>query len=185
MITAERKGIRPRSLTTPPRRWPEAVWTPATVAVVTLILGLLSVGVGRPLLFPSLAPATVTQASTPRLPTARAWNTVGGQLIAIGAAYLAVWLTGATAAPSVMTAGHLAYPRVWASVLGVAIGLAVQVPLKAVNPAAASTLLLITFGAFAPIARDFWTLVGGVLVMAVLGEAARHFRLAQGESKAG
>lgn len=163
------------------KRVREAVWTPLTGGLVVLILGAISLAAGKPLLFPSLAPATVTHVNTPHLKTARAWNTVAGQLIGIGAAYLAVWLTGAAGTPAALSAGFLPPARMWASVLGVLIGLLAQVGADAVNPAAASTLLIVTFGGFKPTAGDFWTLVGGVALMSALGEAARRLRLARAE----
>ena len=161
------------------RAWPEMVWTPLACGLIMVALGGLSMAAGQPLLFPSLAPATVTHVARPLQPSAHPYPTIAGQLLGIGCAYLAVWLTGATASPSVLGAHSFPAPRMWATAVGIVLTAASQEAAGALNPPAAATVVLITLGAFAPIARDFWTLVAGVLVMALLGELARRLRLAQ------
>lgn len=161
------------------RAVPEIVWTPLASGIIMLALGGISMAAGQPLLFPSLAPATVTHVARPRQASAHPYPTIVGQLLGIGCAYLAVRLIGATASPSVLAARSFPARRMWATALGIVLTAAAQEAADALNPPAAATVVLITLGAFAPIARDFWTLVGGVLVMALLGEAARRLRLAQ------
>lgn len=177
-VATERPPVR-RESPKAPAPWPEAIWTPFSVSLLLLVLGLWSIVVGRLLLFPSLAPAAVIQADLPFSKAARPWNTLAGQFIAIAGAYFAVWLTGAASSAPSLQVGYLSAPRLGATVIAAAITLLGQVAARAVDPPAAATVLLITFGGFSPVPRDYGSLIGGVLITAFLGECLRRWRLAQ------
>ncbi|MGI8748328.1 MAG: HPP family protein [Deinococcus sp.] len=102
-----------------------------------------------------------------------------GHLIGLLSGFLAVWLLGATNAPSVLATHDLTSPRVWASALAVALTLLVGLLLRASHPPAAATTLLAALGGFPPSLRSFLTVMGGVLIVTLLEEVLRRARLAQ------
>jgi len=156
---------------------PEWLWAPVTAAVLTATVGVTGAWVGLPWLFPSLGPTVFLQVHTPQLASARPWNVVAGHFAGIAGAAAGVLLTGAGSAPSVLSDDILTWPRVWASVIAMALTIAIQVPLKASHPPAAATALLIALGGFRLAPRDMMILLLGVLLIAALGEAARRFRV--------
>lgn len=85
-------------------------------------------------------------------------------------------VTGAGAMPSVLSSDELSWPRVWASVIAMALILLAQVPLKASHPPAAATALLIALGGFSLNARTMAILAAGILLTTALGEMLRRLR---------
>lgn len=160
-----------------PGRWD----TPVRVAILGGVLGfamLLAVGglalvIGEPLVFPSLGPTVFIQMQRPQPASASAWNTVVGHAIGIVAAMLALAATGAMETPPPITSGLLSWQRELASALAVGLTIAGQVPLRASHAPAAATTLLITLGAISPEWRAITVIAGGVIVIALLGEAGR------------
>lgn len=70
----------------------------------------------QPLVFASLGPTAFEMVETPERPSARSYNILVGNLIALLAAYGALWLTHAWNSPSVSAHG-VPLPRVWAAML--------------------------------------------------------------------
>ncbi len=166
----------------PPRRrfppgLPDWIWAPLTAAGVMLFVGLLGVAANQPWLFPSLGPTVFLQAELPNHRTARFRNTVLGHLIGLSSGYLAVYLSGANQASSVLETGNLTAVRVGAAALTVAITILLMVLLRASHPPAVSTGLLVALGSIRPTPRDAVVVVAGVLLVAMLGEMLRRFRL--------
>lgn len=102
-----------------------------------------------------------------------------GHLHGLIAGVLAVLLLGANNAPSVLLTGELTLVRVWAAVLAIALNMLLGFLLKASHPPAAATTLLFALGGLKPTVHDGLTVTIGVLIIAVLGEGVRRFRLGQ------
>lgn len=158
---------------------PGWIWSPLAVAILALVPGVLGWWFAQPWLFPSLAPTAALQASHPQLPSSRPYPVVFGHTVAILMGYAAVWALGAAGTPSIFHAGRMIEPRLWASVVGVAMTELVQFILRAQHPPAASTVLLITLGGFKMRWSDLVALIVGVAVVAVVGEVLRRARLVQ------
>ena len=159
---------------------PDAVWAPISAGVLLLVVGVLGLVTHQPLLFPSLGPTAFLQTETPDQPSARPYNVVVGHLVALLAGFLAVWVFGAVDAPSVLATHELTAPRVWASVLAVALTLLGGLLLRASHPPAAATTLLTSLGGFPPTLHSAATVMSGVLLITLLGEVFRRLRLKQG-----
>lgn len=156
---------------------PDAVWAPTTAGLLMLIAGLLGLAFRQPWIFPSLGPTAFLQAEQPDQPTAKFYNTVVGHLVGLGAGLFAVAVLGAVSAPSVLSTGELTAVRVWASVLAVVLNLLLGLLFKASHPPAAATTLLVSLGGFKPTWHDVGTVVIGVLIVAIAGEAIRQIRV--------
>lgn len=160
-----------------PPRVPDIAWAPIVAALLMLIVGLIGLLAHQPWLFPSLGPTAFLQAEQPEQPSARFYNTVMGHLHGLVAGIIAVLLLGASAAPPVLSTGELTPVRVWAAVLAVALNMLSGFVLKASHPPAAATTLLVALGGFKPTWQDAVTVMIGVLIVAIVGEALRRFRL--------
>jgi len=158
---------------------PDAIWAPLSAGLLILAVGLVGLGLHQPLLFPSLGPTAFLQSETPDQPSARPYNSIVGHLIGLMAGFLAVWVVGASNAPSVLSAHVLTAPRVWASVLAVGLTLLGGILLKASHPPAAATTLLAALGGFPPSLHSTVTVMGGVVLITLLGELLRRARLKQ------
>ncbi len=164
---------------------PEAVWAPLSAAALLLVIGLIGLAAHQPLLFPSLGPTAFLQTETPEAPSARPYNVVVGHLVGLLAGFLAVGVFQAASAPSVLATHELTAPRVWASVLAVALTLLGGLLLRASHPPAAATTLLASLGGFPPTLRSAATVMAGVLIVTLLREVLRRWRLRQKGAGAG
>jgi len=158
---------------------PEMVWAPLAAGALILMVGLLGLAAHQPLLFPSLGPTAFLQTETPDQPSARPYNSIVGHLTGLLAGFVAVWVCGAANAPSVLASHELTSPRVWASVLAIVLTLLVGLLLRASHPPAAATTLLAALGGFPPTVRSTVTVLSGVLIVTLLGEILRRWRLRQ------
>lgn len=134
--------------------------------------------IGRPLLFASLGPTAYEQIEQSDRPSARPYSVVVGHYTAIGAAFLALYAVGAWNAAHMSGAGTLSAPRIWASVIAVALTVLLNLALKASQPAALSTTLLITSGTFQGPQGAVAILIG-VAFLALIGEPVRRWRVRQ------
>lgn len=155
---------------------PELAWAPLTTALVVLVPGIIGVGTGMILLFPSLGPSALMQAHDPDNPSSRFYNVVVSHLGGLASAFLAVTLLGIAHAPSVFEVGHLSGERVAASGIAIAIAAALELALRASHPPAASTTLLASLGSFHPTLWDVSAVALGVLSVALVGEFFRRLR---------
>jgi CBS-domain-containing membrane protein len=103
-------------------------------------------------------------------------NVAFGHAIGLAAGLLAVYLTGAAHQPAVMdmVKDTLSLDRVAASVVAVALSLAVQHRLNLMHPPAEATTLIVALGGVEPTAAGALTVVAAIALVAVLGEAARR-----------
>ncbi|MBV8880099.1 MAG: HPP family protein [Planctomycetaceae bacterium] len=127
-------------------RVPDALWAPAIAGLSLILLGLISLGLGHPLLFPSLGPTLFRVAVEPADRTQRPWNIVAGHLLAFGSAALAVWSTGAASLAPMSAAEPLQPQRAAAAVIALVLTMVVQRLVRAVHAPAAATALLVSLG---------------------------------------
>ena len=171
-LTAARKMLSTGAMS-------DAIWVPLVSAILILAVGSLSLATRQPWLFAALGPTVVLLAANPGHATTRFHAIVVGHLIALSSAWIAVLLMGAGGSQTLLAGSGIAVARVWASAFAIAIMAAVQPSLKAYHPPAAATVLLVTLGVHKPSWNTFLALMGGVLVVAVLGEWFQRIRLKQ------
>ena len=162
----------------------DSVWVPFVSGVLVMIVGAVSLATGKPWLFAALGPSAVMIAATPGHATTRFHAIVLGHATALACAWLALLLLGATKSPTLF-ADSLPVTRVWASGIAVAMTALVQPSLRAWHPPAAATTLLLTLGVYRVTWKNSLALMGGVLVLALLGEWFQRLRLAERESARG
>jgi hypothetical protein len=142
-----------------------ATWVPLLI----LLMGYISLALGRPLLFASLRPTAYEQIEKPELPGARIYNVVVGHWIGMGSGFAGLALLHAWNAPKPMALGHLSALRVGACAIAVARTALFTLLVKAGQPAAYATAMLVAVGSMQQ-ARDAWSIALGVLILAVVGE---------------
>jgi CBS-domain-containing membrane protein len=143
----------------------------ALIAVIALA-GWLS---HSPLVFASLGPTAFELIETPERPSARPYNVIVGNIIAIVAAFIALWLTGAGSTPSVSAAG-VPLLRVWAATFAAMLTAFGTLLLEATQPAALSTTLLIALGIMQT-GKDAGVILVAILLMTAIGEPIRRWRV--------
>lgn len=154
----------------------DLIW--ATLGEGGLVLALAAIGwaTSQPLIFASLGPTAYELVEQPRLPSARTYNVIVGHLLGLGSGLLAVYLLNAWSAPNVLSTGIVSTSRMWAATLSAVLTTFTSLLLKARQPAALATTLLVSLGAMQT-RRDAVAIVAGVLLIAAIGEPVRKFRL--------
>lgn len=147
---------------------------PALEGLLILIVALVGWIAHQPWVFASLGPTAFEMIETPKRPSARPYNVIVGNAIAILAAFSALLLTHAWEAPSV-SSGGVPLPRVWAAVLAAVLTVFGTLLLRATQPAALSTALLIALGILQTW-RDGVIVMAAVLLMTLAGEPLRRWR---------
>jgi CBS-domain-containing membrane protein len=154
----------------------------AALILVVSVAGWLA---HKPLVFASLGPTAFEIIETPNRPSARLYNILVGNLVAVFAAHFALWITDAWAAAAVSASGVPA-ERVYAATLAAFSTVLLTLLLKATQPAALSTTLLISLGVMQTW-KDAALVMAAVTFMSVIGLPIRHWRketnLAQGSSE--
>jgi CBS-domain-containing membrane protein len=102
-----------------------------------------------------------------------------GHVTAFASAWIALLLMGAGDGPTLLSTTGVTVARVWASAFAVALTAVVQPSLRAYHPPAAATALLVTLGVHRVTVKTSLAMLGGVLVVAVLGEWFQRVRLRQ------
>ncbi|HEX4039781.1 MAG TPA: HPP family protein [Acidobacteriaceae bacterium] len=131
----------------------------------------------QPFIFASLGPTAYEIIETPHRRSARPWNIFVGHLTGIGAGWLALFLTHAWHASAVSTAG-VPYLRIWAATLAAALTVLGTLLLRAGQPAAIATALLIATGIMQT-PREAAIIMAAVALMILFGEPLRKLRLRQ------
>ena len=154
----------------------DLVW--ATLGEGGLVLALAAIGwaTNQPLIFASLGPTAYELVEQPRMPSARPYNVIVGHLIGLSAGFLAVYLSNAWTAPNVLATGVVSPQRIWATAISAALTTFASLALKAGQPAALATTLLVSLGAMQT-RRDAIAIIVGVLLIVAIGEPVRRFRL--------
>lgn len=131
----------------------------------------------QPLIFTSLGPTAYELIETPHRKSARPYNIIIGHLIGVVAGFAALSLTHAWRTPAVTT-GNIQFPRVGAAAVSAALTVFVTLMVRATQPAALSTTLLISLGAMQQW-RDGLIIMAAVLLMTLAGEPLRQWRCKQ------
>ena len=142
--------------------------------VITGIVGGLGLAFQQPWLFPSLGPTIFIHTVTPNQEAARPWNTFVGHGIGAAAAFFSLVLFGALHAPSAMIGGQVAFSRIAASTLAVALTIGGQIPARAGHTPATATTLLITLGGFPADLATIGVLVIGIGMVTLLWDWGRR-----------
>jgi CBS-domain-containing membrane protein len=151
------------------------VWAAMTSAMLILVAGALTLATSQPWLFAALGPTVIVIACTPGQPTSRFHSVLVGHLSALLCAWLVVVVVGVNSAS--VSDGAIGVGRVWASAMAVALIALVQPSLRAYHPPSAATALLITMGAYHVTVRSSLAMVGGVAIIALMGEWFQRIRL--------
>jgi CBS-domain-containing membrane protein len=151
------------------------VWGAAMSAILILVAGAMTLATSQPWLFAALGPTAVVIANSPGQPSSRFHSVVVGHLSALLCGWLVVLLVGASSG-SGMTA-DVGIARVWASAMAVAVTALVQPSLRAYHPPSAATALLITLGAYHLTWKNSLSMMGGVVIVALMGEWFQRIRL--------
>lgn len=148
---------------------------PLCEAGLLLVVGVVGWLLRQPLIFTSLGPTAYELVETPHRRSAQTYSILVGHLTAVGAGFLAVWVTHAWYAPIVSSAG-ITPPRLWAVILAAGLTVLVTLLLRASQPAALSTTLLIALGSLQK-PKDAAVIVGAVVLMVLVGQPLRLWRL--------
>lgn len=150
----------------------------ATLGEGGLVLALAAIGwaTKEPLIFASLGPTAYELVEQPQVRSARVYNIVVGHLIGLGSGFLAVYLLHAWSAPNVISSGVVSTERLWATTLAATLTTFFTLILKAGQPAALATTLLVSLGAMQTL-QGALAIVAGVLIITIIGEPVRRFRL--------
>jgi CBS-domain-containing membrane protein len=153
----------------------DAAWGAAISAILILVAGALTLATSQPWLLASLGPTAVVIAATPGQPSSRFHSVVVGHLSALLCAWLVVVLVGASGTSGSMA--EISVARVWASAMAIAVMTLVQPPLRAFHPPSAATALLVTLGAYHLTWKNSLSMMGGVVIVALMGEWFQRIRL--------
>ncbi|HEU4748683.1 MAG TPA: HPP family protein [Gemmatimonadaceae bacterium] len=141
-----------------------------------LVVGVIGIAAKQPWLTVGLGPTALLVASNPGSSMTRFHSIVAGHAVAFLCACFALLLLGVDLSSTV---GNRSVPveRVWASAIAIAITALVQPSLRAYHPPAAATALLVTLGLYRVTWKTSVSMLGGVLVVALLGEWFQRIRL--------
>ncbi|HEY6445809.1 MAG TPA: HPP family protein [Acidobacteriaceae bacterium] len=157
----------------------ELVIAPAGEALLILLAGTAGWAVHQPMIFASLGPTAYELIETPHRRSAEPYSIVVGHAVGVGAGFLALWLTGAWGAAPV-SATSLPLDRVWCATLAAGLTVLGNLLLRASQPAAIASALLIAVGIMQrPL--DALVLMGSVVLMTIVGEPLRRLRLRRGK----
>jgi acid phosphatase family membrane protein YuiD len=157
---------------------PDEVQAAFWEGLLLLIVGLVGLAARMPLLLASLGPTAYEQTEMPHLRSSRPYNVIVGHMAGLAAGFLAIALLHAWNAPKVLAAGQLTSARVWACVIAAAMTSFVTLVLRASQPAALATTLLVALGSLQT-KHDALVITGAVLLIAAIGEPVRRLRLAK------
>ncbi|MBW4023810.1 MAG: HPP family protein [Proteobacteria bacterium] len=146
---------------------------PIAAAVVLCAIGTIGLAANDAWLVPSLGSAIFVQVMTPKEPSASLWSTLLGQLVALPAGFIAVYVCGAEHAPSFLSGHPLVPDRLLAVAVAVVITILAQRALKATCPAGGAVALLLALGTTSPTWHGLLLLFVGIVLVTILGEPCR------------
>jgi CBS-domain-containing membrane protein len=147
---------------------------PTLEAALVMVVALAGWASHQPMIFASLGPTAFEMIETPKRPSARPYNIIMGNVIAVLASFFALWVTRAWFVPAVSASG-VPWLRVWSATLAALLTVLVTLLARATQPAALSTVLLISLGIMQTW-KDGGIILAAVVLMTVLGEPVRHWR---------
>jgi hypothetical protein len=147
---------------------------PALEAALIVILAAVGWVSRTPFVFASLGPTAYEIVENSKRPSARPYNIIVGNLIAVLAAFAALWMTNAWGTPRVSAHG-VPLERVWAATIAALLTVFGTLLAQATQPAALSTTLLIALGIMQT-ARDGVIIMLAVLLITAIGEPIRRWR---------
>jgi hypothetical protein len=150
---------------------------PLCEGTLILIAALAAWLAHQPLIFASLGPTAYELIETPHRKSARVYNILVGHLVGVAAGFAALGVTHAWRTPAV-SPGNIQFSRVEAAVLSAALTVFVTLLLRATQPAALSTTLLISLGVMQQWS-DGLIIMAAVLLMTLAGEPLRQWRCKQ------
>lgn len=155
----------------------EVVVAPLCEATLIGAAGVLALLLHKPLFFASLGPTAYEIVETPGSPTASPYNIVMGHLTGVVCGFAALAITHAWSTPAVSTSNISPF-RVIAAVLAAILTVAGTYLLRAQQPAALSTTLMVATGSMQRL-QDGVAIMGGILLITALGEPIRQWRIRQ------
>lgn len=159
----------------PKRKTADLAIAPLGEAFLICIAAIVGWASHQPLVFASLGPTAYELIETPQRRSAQPYSVFVGHLLGVGSGYAAIFLFGCWSVAPVSASG-VPFPRVWAAVVAVALTAFLTLLLRASQPAALSTTLLISLGLMQG-PKDAGLLMGGVVLMIACGEPLRLLRL--------
>lgn len=153
----------------------DLVLAPIGEAALLAIVGAVGCFSHQPLIFASLGPTAYELIETPHRRSAKPYSILVGHAAAIAAGFIAIYVTGAAHVAPVSSGGVPA-PRIWAAAVAALITVFVTLLLRASQPAAISTALLVSLGMMQR-PRDAAVIMIAVLLMVLVGEPVRAYRL--------
>ncbi|MGH9688421.1 MAG: HPP family protein [Candidatus Acidiferrales bacterium] len=157
------------------KRRADLIWALAEGSLL-LALGAISWATRQPLIFASLGPTAYELVEQPRLRSARPYNIIVGHLTGLASGFLSIYLFNAWKSPPVSSAGVLTTDRLWVAALAAALTTVLTLMLRAGQPAALATTLLVALGLMQT-RRDAIAIIAGVIILAAIGEPLRRLRL--------
>ncbi|MGZ7159748.1 MAG: HPP family protein [Methanobacterium sp.] len=155
---------------------PDVIWAPIMGGLLILVVGVIGLIAGQQWLFPSLGPTAYLQVENPGLKSAHFYNTIVGHYVGIVAGLIGIAIFGLWNTPSVLSSHHLLPAWVGAATIAIFLTIIINMLLHASHPPAAATTLLVSLGAFiTPI--QILSLIIGVLIIAIIGDALRRIRI--------
>jgi hypothetical protein len=154
----------------------DLLWATLGEGGLLLVPALLGWGLHQPLIFASLGPTAYELVEQPQIRSARAYNVVVGHMVGLGAGFLSVFVLNAWSEPNVLATGIVSSGRLGAAIIAVTLTTFFTLLLRAGQPAALATTLLVSLGSMQT-KRDAVAIIAGILVVTALGEPIRRFRL--------
>jgi HPP family len=154
----------------------DVFWATLGEGGLVLAMAALSWVTKQPLIFASLGPTAYELVEQPQLRSARAYNIIVGHMVALGASFFALYVLSARNAAILMSPGEMSSGRQWAAVIAATLTTLITLMLKASQPAALATALLVSLGLMQT-RRDALAIAAGVLIITAIGEPVRRFRL--------
>ena len=152
------------------RRMVEVMLTAAVLGVVAAV----AVWFQEPFLAPSLGSAVFTQLLHPEEASAKPYAILVGQILGAASGFAGVFLAGAASQPSFMGAHPLVWTRVVAITVTAILAASLQLISGAMTPAGGATALVVSIGAEADAPSGAVHLAVGLVLVTIMGEAARR-----------
>lgn len=149
---------------------------PLCEAGLLLVAGIAAMLLHQPFFFASLGPTAYELTETPERQSARPYNVIVGHLVGVISGFVALAVTHAWSVPAVTT-HNIAWARVLAAMIAALLTVAGTLLIKATQPAALSTTLLVATGTLQRL-QDGPVIMGAILLITAIGEPLRRWRLA-------